>query len=141
MVPRSTSLSATASGVNGNWEQSNSTTICPSALIWNMLGPTTNHTARILPVSDKFNDYAKSVESRLREHGFRVTGEYNPDKIGAKIRQATLDKVPLMLVIGDKEVQANGAAVRHRVKGDLGMMPIDTLIAQLEADVKSRTLD
>lgn len=97
--------------------------------------------ARILPVSDKFNDYAKSVESRLREHGFRVTGEYNPDKIGSKIRQATLDKVPLMLVIGDKEVQANGAAVRHRVKGDLGMMPIDTLIAQLEADVKSRTLD
>lgn len=96
---------------------------------------------RILPVSEKFNDYARTVESRLLEHGFRVTGEYNSDKVGAKIRQATLDKVPVMLVIGDKEVQANAAAVRHRIKGDLGMIGIDALIAQLETEVRSRTLD
>lgn len=97
--------------------------------------------ARILPVSDKFNDYAKSVESRLREHGFRISGDYGSDKVGAKIRQATLDKVPLMLVIGDKEVQAGGVAVRHRIKGDQGMIPVDTLISQMENDVKKKVLD
>ncbi len=97
--------------------------------------------ARILPVSDKFNDYAKSVEARLREHGFRIAGDYSSDKVGAKIRQASLDKIPFMLVVGDKEVQAGSVAVRHRVKGDQGAISVDALIAQMEQNVKTRALD
>lgn len=97
--------------------------------------------ARLLTVSDRFNDYARSVESRLREHGFRVAGDYGSDKIGAKIRLATLDKVPLMLVIGEKEKDAGGVAVRHRLKGDQGLVSVDALIARLESETKSRSLD
>src|SRR6201999_2532054 len=78
---------------------------------------------RLLTVSDKFSDYARGGEKALKEKGFRVAGDYRPDKIGAKIREAQLDKVPYMLVIGEKEQSAGAVAVRERTRGDLGAMP------------------
>jgi threonyl-tRNA synthetase len=95
---------------------------------------------RVLTVSDKFIEYAKSVEAELSAKGFRVSGDYRPDKIGAKIREAQLEKIPYMLVIGDKEQSAKTVAVRERSKGDLGALPLAEFAARLERETKERTL-
>jgi threonyl-tRNA synthetase len=94
--------------------------------------------ARLLTVSDKFIDYAKKVEAELLVNGFRVSGDYRSDKIGAKIREAQLDKIPYMLVIGEKEQTAGAVAVRERHAGDLGAMPVAEFAARLEREVRER---
>lgn len=93
---------------------------------------------RVLPVSDRFNEYGQKVESDLKGRGFRVSGDYRPDKIGAKIREAQLEKIPYMLVVGDKEVNSGSVAVRHRSEGDQGQVPLADLIQRLEREVKER---
>lgn len=93
---------------------------------------------RLLTVSDKFTDYAKSVESQLAAKGFRVHGDYRADKIGAKIREAQLDKIPYMLVIGDKEQSSGGVAVRERSRGDLGAMSTADFISRLDQEARDR---
>ena len=95
---------------------------------------------RVLPVSDKFNDYGKQVEAQLRSAGLRATGDYRSDKVGAKIREASLEKIPYMLVVGDKEVSASTVAVRHRTDGDLGAMPLADLLAKLAEEITGRRL-
>jgi threonyl-tRNA synthetase len=95
---------------------------------------------RVLPVSDKFNDYGKQVEAQLRSAGLRATGDYRSDKVGAKIREASLEKIPYMLVVGDKEVSASTVAVRHRTDGDLGAMPLADLLAKLAEEITARRL-
>jgi len=96
--------------------------------------------ARVMPVSEKFTDYGKKVEAELKAHAFRVTGDYRPEKIGYKIREAQLEKVPYMLVVGDKEQIAGTVSVRDRVDGDLGAMPVAELIARLEAEVYEKRI-
>jgi threonyl-tRNA synthetase len=95
---------------------------------------------RVLTVSDKFRDYAAKVEATLKDKGFRVHGDYRPDKIGAKVREAQLDKVPYMLVIGEKEQTAGTVAVRSRSEKELGAMPADGFVQKLEREVASRAL-
>ncbi len=95
---------------------------------------------RIVTVSDKFIDYAKTVETQLAAAGFRVSGDYRPDKIGAKIREAQLEKIPYMLVIGDKEQSSGAVAVRERTKGDLGALSLAEFIAKLDREVKERAM-
>src|SRR6202011_3887224 len=68
---------------------------------------------RICTVSEKFNDYARKVEAELKDRGFRVHGDYRPEKIGHKIREAQLEKVPYMFVVGEKEQMAGAVAVRE----------------------------
>src|SRR5262249_7482860 len=68
--------------------------------------------ARVMPVSEKFSDYGKKVEAELKAAGFRVSGDYRPEKIGYKIREAQLEKIPYMLVVGEKEQTAGSVAVR-----------------------------
>lgn len=94
--------------------------------------------ARVLPVSEKFTDYGRKVEGELRSKGFRVTGDYRPEKIGYKIREAQLEKIPYMLVVGDKEQTAGSVAVRERVEGDLGALPLADMLARLEREVRER---
>jgi threonyl-tRNA synthetase len=96
--------------------------------------------ARVLTVSEKFTDYARKVETELKNRGFRVTGDWRPEKIGFKIREAQLEKIPYMLVIGEKEQSAGSVAVRGRSEGDLGAMPLAAFIAQLERNVAERRL-
>jgi threonyl-tRNA synthetase len=96
--------------------------------------------ARILPVSEKFADYGRRVEAELKSQGWRVAGDYRPEKVGYKIREAQLDKVPYMLVVGDKEQSANTVAVRDRVDGDLGAMTIAELTKRLQTEVNDRTI-
>lgn len=95
---------------------------------------------RVVPISEKFNEYGKSIEAQLKAAGYRVTGDYQPEKMGAKIRLAQLDKVPYMLVVGEKEMAANTVAVRDRVDGDLGSMSMDDLLKRLEKEVKEMTI-
>ena len=95
---------------------------------------------RIVTVSEKFTDYGKKVEADLKAQGFRVQGDWRPEKIGFKIREAQLDKVPYMLVIGDKEQTAGTVAVRGRSEGDLGAVPLAQFIARLEREVNERQL-
>jgi threonyl-tRNA synthetase len=96
--------------------------------------------ARVLPVSEKFADYGRKVEKELQAHGFRAAGDYRPEKIGYKIREAQLEKVPYMLVVGNEEQTAGSVAVRERVEGVLGAMPLAELVTRLEREVKERRL-
>src|SRR5262245_27377397 len=95
---------------------------------------------RVLNVSEKFTDYAKKVEAELKAQGVRVTGDWRPEKIGFKIREAQLDKVPYMLVIGEKEQTAGAVAVRGRSEGDVGAIPVAEFMARLEREVRERRL-
>src|SRR5436305_5627800 len=95
---------------------------------------------RILPVSEKFSDYGRKVEAELKTHGFRVTGDYRPEKVGYKIRESQLEKVPYMLVVGEKEQAAGTVAVRDRVEGDLGAMPLADVVRRLTDEVRERRI-
>ena len=79
---------------------------------------------RVLPISDKVADYAQSVLARLVEAGFRATLDQRPEKINAKIRDAQLEKIPAMLVVGVKEAEQQAVSYRDRTAGDLGAMPL-----------------
>jgi threonyl-tRNA synthetase len=96
--------------------------------------------ARVMPVSERFADYGRQVENQLRTQGFRVTGDYRPEKIGYKIREAQLEKIPYMLVVGEKEQTAGTVSVRDRVDGDLGAMPIAQLVQRLSEEVRERCI-
>jgi threonyl-tRNA synthetase len=96
--------------------------------------------ARIMPVSERFREYGERVENELRSHGFRVSGDYRPEKIGYKIREAQLEKIPYMLVVGEKEQSAGTVSVRDRVDGDLGAMSTPELVKRLDEEVKERRI-
>src|SRR5215468_9827364 len=94
----------------------------------------------ICPVSEKAMDYAKRVQETLKNHGIRVHLDDRNEKLPAKIRDAQLQKIPYMLVVGPKEAEAGTASVRHRSKGDLGPRPISDLVAALQKEVADRTI-
>ncbi len=96
--------------------------------------------AIVLPISDRFNQQAEAVEQQLRADGFRVDSDRRGEKIGAKIRDAQLRKIPFMLVIGEREAEAGTVAVRDRVKGDTGAVPVSEFSARLRDLVSSRAL-
>lgn len=79
----------------------------------------------VLPITDRINEYAETVAKELKNAGFRVEANLKSDKIGAKIRDAQLQKVPYMLVLGDKELEENKVAVRERKRGDVGAMSLE----------------
>ena len=95
---------------------------------------------RIVPISDKLNDYAHAYLTRLKAEGLRATLDEHSDKLGAKIRRAELDKVPYTLVIGHKEAEANSVSVRSRARGDEGVMTADAYLAKLKHEVATRAL-
>ena len=94
---------------------------------------------RILPISDKAMDYAHKTQAALREAGFRVDVDVSAEKLGAKIREATLQKVPYQVVVGPRDEAAGTVSVRSRVDGDLGAMQIGELIAKLRAEIEAPT--
>jgi threonyl-tRNA synthetase len=95
----------------------------------------------VMPITDKQLDYAKQVADRLRELDVRAELDDRNEKIGYKIREAQVHKVPYMLVIGDKEIEANSVGVRHRKEGDLGAMPLDEFIAKVKKQITDYELD
>ena len=77
---------------------------------------------RLLPIADRHQPYAQEVEKRLAALGFRVTTDMRSEKIGYKIREAQKEKIPYMLLVGDKEIEENTLSVRRRSDGDIGSM-------------------
>jgi threonyl-tRNA synthetase len=92
----------------------------------------------ICPVSEKAADYAKHVTETLKRHNLRAHLDDRNEKLPAKIRDAQLQKIPYMLVVGPKEAEAGTVSVRHRSKGDLGPKPLADLVAALQREVDSR---
>ena len=92
---------------------------------------------RILPISDKAMDYARKTQAALREAGFRVDVDISAEKLGAKIREATLQKVPYQVVVGPRDEAAGTVSVRSRTEGDLGAMQLGDLIAKLRGEIEA----
>ncbi len=95
---------------------------------------------RVLPISDKFLDAAEDVAAKLAEAGVRVTVDRSSDKVGAKIRNTRLERVPYMLVLGAKEVEEGTVSIRHRDKDDLGAKPVDEFVAEIVSEIRERGL-
>ena len=91
---------------------------------------------RILPISDKAMDYAKKVQAALRAADFRVDVDVSAEKLGAKIREATMQKVPYQIVVGPRDEAAGTISVRSRSEGDLGAMTTDAFIQKLKAEIE-----
>ena len=92
----------------------------------------------ILTVSEKVENYAKSVQSNLQNVDIRVDLDDRPDKIGAKIRRAELSKINIMLIIGEQEAKGNTVSVRRRFEGDIGSMNVDNLTSKLVEEINQR---
>lgn len=95
---------------------------------------------RILPISDKFIEYAEKVKSELEKNGLRVTVDTRNEKIGYKIRQAKQEKLPLMLIVGEKEQESGTVSVRHRNKDDIGAMEIPQFLELCKRDIDSKVI-
>jgi threonyl-tRNA synthetase len=93
---------------------------------------------RVLPISDKVADYSRRVLASLLEKGFRATLDLRAEKIGAKIRDAQLEKIPAMLVVGAKEAENQAVSYRDRLDGDQGAMALEQALARLDAERTSR---
>jgi threonyl-tRNA synthetase len=95
---------------------------------------------RVLPLSEKTNEYAEQVRKRLAEAGFRVTTDDRSAKVQAKIRDAQVELIPYMVVVGPREAEAGAVALRDRIDGDLGAMPLDAALARLRDEVDNKTI-
>lgn len=95
---------------------------------------------KILPIGERQHAYAKELLEALSAHGYRVELDDRNEKIGYKIREAQLDKVPYMLVLGDKEVEARTVGVRSRKDGDLGQLSLDELFAKLDEEIRTKAI-
>ena len=95
---------------------------------------------RVLTVSEKFNDYAKQVEQKLKDAGLRAASDLRPEKIGAKIREGRLDLIPYLCVVGANETEAGTVAVRSRKEGELGGIDVDEFIVKLKDEIAKKTI-
>ena len=93
---------------------------------------------RVLPISDRLIDDAKKVEEQLSRAGIRVSCDTRSEKVGYKIREAQLEKIPYMLVIGDKEVEEGTVSVRSRKEGDLGSMPVESFLSKILQEIATK---
>lgn len=95
---------------------------------------------RVLIVSQKFEEYGREVEKKLLAAGIRATGDYRPEKIGAKIREGQLDLIPYMFIVGSREMETGEVSVRDRREGDLGSMTLDAAIAKLREEIDAKVI-
>jgi threonyl-tRNA synthetase len=95
---------------------------------------------RVMSISDKFEEYAKQVEAKFRAAGFRVGTDLRGTKINAKVRDAQVELIPYMLVVGGKDQENGTVSVRDRIDGDLGAMPLADAIAKLQQEVTERRI-
>jgi len=94
--------------------------------------------AVVLPIADRHNDYAEQVAKQLREEGLRIDVDFRKESVGRKIRDAEMDKVPYMLVVGDKEAEGLNVSVRSYAEGDLGSETVEELAVQMVKQVRGR---
>ena len=96
--------------------------------------------AVIITISDKFNDYADTVYKELKNNDIRVTIDNRSEKMGAKIRLAEINKIPIMVIIGEKEVSENTLSIRRKFKGDLGSLKLDDFVSNIKKEISARLL-
>lgn len=94
--------------------------------------------AKVLPISDKYNDYAEEVTKALRNKGLRVETDYRAEKIGYKIREARLERTPYILVVGEKEAANKEVSVRSRKNGEEGSLPLVDLVNRIVKEVEDK---
>lgn len=94
--------------------------------------------AKVLPISDKYNDYAESVIKALKNKGIRVEADYRAEKIGYKIREARLERTPYILVVGEKEAANNEVSVRSRKNDDEGAINLDIFIERIVTEIANK---
>ena len=95
---------------------------------------------KLLPVTDRAEEYAKQAAAQLDGQGFRVEVDGRNEKIGKKIREATLEKIPFMLVVGDRDMENGTVSVRRRSGEDLGAMTLDQFSALLKEEVDTMAI-
>ncbi len=96
---------------------------------------------KLLPVADRHLDYVNEVKKVLEANGMRVEVDSRSEKIGYKIREAQLEKVPYMFIIGDKDIEANTVSVRHRKNGDLGAMKLEEFVEKALDEINSKAIN
>ncbi|MGP0585255.1 threonine--tRNA ligase [Paenibacillus timonensis] len=96
--------------------------------------------AKVIPVSGNFDAYARQVEDKLRAAGIRAESDLRNEKLGYKIREAQLEKLPYMFVVGESEQSAGTVSVRKRGEGDLGAKPVDEVVAQLQEEIRNHVI-
>ncbi|MBI2065262.1 MAG: threonine--tRNA ligase [Candidatus Yanofskybacteria bacterium] len=94
--------------------------------------------AIVIPISDRQNEYAEKVTAELRDNSIRTEINTDNETLGKKIRSAEMQKIPYLLVIGDKEIQANAVAIRQRGKGDLGQLSTNNFIEKIRKEISER---
>lgn len=95
---------------------------------------------RILPISDRLQENALEIEKKLKEYGIRVTTDTRSEKVGYKIREAQLEKIPYMIVIGDKEIESGTISVRGRKDGDIGSMTVESFAEKILKEINSKSI-
>jgi len=95
---------------------------------------------RVLPITERQHDYARQVVAELEKQNIRVDSDFRSEKIGYKIREGQLQKIPYLIILGDKEVEAGTIAVRHRKQGDLGAMPLDEFSDKIRKEIDDKAL-
>ncbi len=96
--------------------------------------------AKIIPITDRNLEYAQLLSKKLEEQGIRTEIDERQEKIGYKIREAQMEKVPYMLVIGDKEMETNTVGVRERKNGDIGQMSLESFIEKIRDEIDNFTI-
>lgn len=95
---------------------------------------------RVLPITERQHDYARQVVAELEKQNIRVDSDFRSEKIGYKIREGQLQKIPYLIILGDKEVEAGTVAVRHRKQGDLGAIPLDEFGSKIKKEIEEKAL-
>ena len=95
---------------------------------------------RVLPISEKYADYAENVCEKLTANGVDATVDNRSEKIGFKIREARLQRIPYMLIVGQKEQEENKVSLRSRYKGDEGQVALDDFIADITEEIRTKEI-
>ena len=95
---------------------------------------------RVIPISEKFHDYAAKVEAELKENGIRCSVDQRSEKMGYKIREARLARVPYMLIVGAKEEEEGKVSVRSRFLGDEGMRSLEEFISAIKEEIRTKEI-
>jgi threonyl-tRNA synthetase len=93
---------------------------------------------RVLTVSEKSESYGREIEQKLRGEGLRAAGDYRAEKLGSKIRDAQLELIPYMFVVGPRDAEQGTVSVRDRIDGDLGALPLTQAIDKLKAETAAK---
>jgi threonyl-tRNA synthetase len=92
----------------------------------------------VIPISEKHDEYAKKIEKELKDKNIRVEIKNENETLGKKIREAEMQKIPYLLILGDKEILASAISVRERGKGDLGQMPLEKFLEKISGEIKNK---